>query len=68
MPPTVQIVEPKGTPRTDEKGTTTARKDPTSGRLDLALDQKNALVRAIVYAEILGKPTGLKHKGGYEFL
>lgn len=51
-----------------EKSGTTSRKNLVADRLDLALDRNNALVRAIVYAEILGKPTGLKSSGGYEFL
>ena len=66
MPPTVEVVEPKSTTRQEEKKPATARKDLASDRLDLALGQKNVLVRAIVYAEILGKPIGLKSKGGYE--
>ena len=77
MPPTLEGVEQDSTSRPQEKSSTTTRKDlaadPTlrsslrsTSRLNLALDQKNALVRAIVYAEILGKPIGLKSKGGYE--
>ena len=66
MPQIVEVVEPKSTSRPKEKSSATARKDLASDRLNLALDQKNALVRAIVYAEILGKPIGLKPKGGYE--
>jgi len=66
MPPTVEVVETRSTTRQEEKKPATARKDLASDRLDLALGQKNVLVRAIVYAEILGKPIGLKTKGGYE--
>ena len=67
MPQIVKVVEPKRTSRREEKRPAIARKDLTADRLDLALGQKNVLVRAIVYAEILGKPIGLKPKGGYEF-
>jgi len=66
MPQVVKVVESKIPSRRKEKSSTTARKDLAADRLDLALGQKNVLVRAIVYAEILGKPIGLKPKGGYE--
>jgi hypothetical protein len=66
MPQVVKVVESKIPSRRKEKSSTTARKDLAADRLDLALGQKNVLVRAIVYAEILGKPIGLKPRGGYE--
>jgi hypothetical protein len=62
MPKVVQPAEAKqAAPRTQATA-----KDAAAGKLNLALEKKSALVRAIVYAEILGKPIGLKSKGGYE--
>ncbi len=63
---TAEAGELRKTTLREKKSVLSTRQNVTADKLDLALGQKNVLVRAIIYAEILGKPIGLKPKGGYE--